>query len=405
MLTENKKDCLSINGKQSVKVEEATIGFKNYFKQITVIFKIYADFECNLESAESYEGPYSKKYQDHIPCDFGYKLVCVDDKFSNSTFDFRGENAVYKFLKTILKEYEYCKKVMKKHFNKNLIMVKEEEEEEEEEVQFQSSNICWICKKLTDDDNKKVRDHCHITGKFRGAAHWNCNINLQLTKNVPVIFHNLKGFESHLIFCKLRNFDVKIDVISNRLEKYMAFFLNKNLVFIDSIQFMNSSLQKLVKNLSDSDLKYLSEECGSKNLELLKQKDASRYEYMDSFKRFSEEKLPDKKCFYSSVKDGTTGNNGETLDGHISDEDYLTCNKIWNEFNMKSMGGYHNHYLKKDVLLLADVFEKFIDAGLKFYKLDPFHYFSSPGLSWDPMLKMTGVKFHILTCIYLLKTD
>ena len=97
--------------------------------------------------------------------------------------------------------------------------------------------------------------------------------------------------------------------------------------------------------------------------------------------------------------------NSKKLDGRISDEDYLTCNKIWNEFNMKSMGGYHNHYLKKDVLLLADVFEKFIDAGLKFYKLDPFHYFSSPGLSWDPMLKMTGVKFHILTCIYLLKTD
>ena len=112
------------------------------------------------------------------------------------------------------------KKVMKKKFNKNLIMVKEEEEE----VQFQSSNIFWICKKLIDDDNKKVRDHCHITGKFRGAAHWSCNINLQLTKKVPVIFHNLKGYESPFIFCKLRNFDVKIDVIPNRLEKYMAFF-------------------------------------------------------------------------------------------------------------------------------------------------------------------------------------
>ena len=78
---------------------------------------------------------------------------------------------------------------------------------------------------------------------------------------------------------------------------------------------------------------------------------------MDSFKRFSEEKLPDKKCFYSSVKDGTN-NDGEKLDGHISNEDYLACNKIWNEFNMKNMGDCHNHYLEKDVLLLADVFEK-----------------------------------------------
>ena len=113
---------------------------------------------------------------------------------------------------------------------------------------------------------------------------------------------------------------------------------------------------------------------------------------MNSFKRFSEEKLPDKKCFYSSVKDGTTDDNGEKLDGHISDEDYLTCKKIWNEFNMKNMGDYHDHYLKKDVLLLADVFEKFIDTCLKFYGLDPCHYFSFLRLSWDAMLKMTDVR-------------
>ena len=111
-----------------------------------------------------------------------------------------------------------------------------------------------------------------------------------------------------------------------------------------------------------------------------------------SFKRFNQKKLPDKECFYSSVKDGTTGDNGEKLDGHVSNEEYLTCKTILNEFNMKNMGEYHNHYLKKDVLLLTDVFEKFIDMCLKFYKLDPCHYFSSPGLSWDTMLKMTGVK-------------
>ena len=155
---------------------------------------------------------------------------------------------------------------------------------------------------------------------------------------------------------------------------------------------MNSSLEKLVKNLSDNDFKYLTEEFGSKNLELLKQKDAYPYEYMDSFKRFSEEKLPDKKCFYSSVKDGTTGDNGKKLDGHINDEDYLTCKKIWNEFNMKNMGDYHDHYLKKDVLLLADVFKKFINTCLKFCKRYPSHYFSSPGLTWKCNVENDCVK-------------
>ena len=139
----------------------------------------------------------------------------------------------------------------------------------------------------------------------------------------------------------------------NRLEKYMAFFVNKNLVFIDSMQFMNFSLEKLVKNLSDDDFKYLTKEFGSKNLELLKQKDAYPYEYMNSFKRFCEEELPDRECFYSSVKDETTGDNGKKL----STEDYLTCKKIWDEFNMKNMDDYHDHYLKKYFLLLVDVFE------------------------------------------------
>ena len=145
---------------------------------------------------------------------------------------------------------------------------------EKEEERFQSSNICWICKKLIDSDNEKVRDHCHITGKFRGAAHWSCIINLQLTEKVPLIFHNLRGYDSHLIFCELNKFDVKIGVIPNRLEKYMTIVLNKNLVFIGSMQFMNSSLEKLVISLSENDFKYLTEETGSKNLELLKQKDA-----------------------------------------------------------------------------------------------------------------------------------
>ena len=118
--------------------------------------------------------------------------------------------------------------------------------------------------------------------------------------------------------------------------------------------------------MPNDDFKYVIEAFGSKNLELSKQKYAHPYGYIDSFKTFSEEKLHDKKCFYSSVKDGTTTDSNEKLDCHISDEDYLTCKKNWNKFNMKNMGDYHDHYLKKDVLLLVDVFEKFIDTCLKF---------------------------------------
>ena len=125
--------------------------------------------------------------------------------------------------------------------------------------------------------------------------------------------------------------------------------------------------------MSDDDFKHLTQEFDSKNLELLKQKDAYMYEYMDSFKRCSEEKLSDIKCFYGSLKDGTTGDNGEKLNGRVRDEEYLTCIKIQNKFKTKNVGDYHNHYLKKYVLLLVDVFEKFIDTRLQFYKLDTWH--------------------------------
>ena len=128
---------------------------------------------------------------------------------------------------------------------------------------------------------------------------------------------------------------------------------------------MNSSLEKLVKNLIDDGFKYLTEEFGSKNLELLKQKGAYPYEYMNSFKRFGEEDLPNKKCFYRSKKDGTADDDGKKLDGHISNEDYLPRKKIWDKFDMKNMGDYHDYYL--------ETFENFIDTCLKFYGLDPCH--------------------------------
>ena len=126
---------------------------------------MYVDFESNLVSVEIYEGFHSKKNQDLVPCSFSYKVVFVDDRFSKLIVVFMCENAAYEFIKAILKEYEYCKKVKKKHFKKNLIKSGKEEE------QFQPSNTCWICEKLIDNEDEKVRDYCHITGKLRGAAH------------------------------------------------------------------------------------------------------------------------------------------------------------------------------------------------------------------------------------------
>ena len=289
-LMEHKENCLIINGKQNVMLGKGSISFKNYSKQLPAPFKIYADFECILsgtlskgvKSRDKNNGSYAEEYQDHIPCSFAYKVVCVDNKFSKDVVLYRGKNAVYKFIEAILKECKYCKKIIKNHFNKNLVMSAEEEEKH-----FQLSNSCSICDKLFNVGDDKVRDHCHITGKYRGTAHFSCNANLKLSKKIPETVHNLRGYESHLIIKEVSKFDVK------GLEKYMAFTINKNLVFIDSMQFMSCSLNSLVKNLSDNDFQYFSEEFSGKLLELVKEKGVYPYEHMNSFKRFSENKLPD----------------------------------------------------------------------------------------------------------------
>ena len=128
-MIEYKKDCLLINGRQNVKLEKGFIEFKNFNKMIPAPFKIYADFKCLLKEVDSGIHndcfSYTSKYQDHIPCSFAYKLVCVDDKYSKDLVFYGGKNAVYKFIQSIFKEYSYCRSVMKKHFNKKLEKIEE----------------------------------------------------------------------------------------------------------------------------------------------------------------------------------------------------------------------------------------------------------------------------------------
>ena len=120
-MIKHKENCLSINGKQSVKLEEGIIKFENYFKQIPVSFKIYTDSECNLKKVKCNEGSYTEKHQDHIPCSFAYKVACIDNRFTKPTIIYRVKNAAYEFIKTIFKEHEYCKNIIEEHFNKILL--------------------------------------------------------------------------------------------------------------------------------------------------------------------------------------------------------------------------------------------------------------------------------------------
>ena len=213
---------------------------------------------------------------------------------------------------------------------------------------------------------------------------------------MPFIFHKLEGYDGHLIFRELNSFkDIDVQVISKSNEKYMSIMVNRNIIFLDSLQFLKASLDTLVGNLQDRDFNNLMSEFPSDRLDLLRTKNAYPYEWVDSYQRFTYPRLPPKiyihlfiQVFIHLLIMEKRGKD----DGYISYAHYWHLKLVWKKIGFKTFKDFHNHYLKKDVLLLADVFEKFISTSLKYYNLDPCHYFSTPGLSWDAMLKMTKVE-------------
>ena len=211
ILVKHANNCLTINGAQAINMPRQSkniLKFNNFHKQLPVPFVIYADFEAitrkvqGCEQSEEMENErnkrsYTEAYQTHEDCGSAYKIICCyDDKYSKDICIYRGENAVYKFMEKMLEEVEYCKDVIKKHFNKPLVMT------EDDEQHFRTMDGCHICGEKYTDKDVRVGDHCHITGKFRGSAHQESNLKLRIKPEdikIPVTFHNLHGYDSHFI--------------------------------------------------------------------------------------------------------------------------------------------------------------------------------------------------------------
>jgi hypothetical protein len=267
--------------------------FKNYKNMLEKPYIVFADLEAGCLR-------HDKHLHKHVPNSACTYLVCKHDPSQNVLKVFVGENCVRDMM-IYLDKLSY-KLIDRMKHNEKMIMTKEDEED------FRNSLCCHICEEPLGDD--KVRDHCHATGKFRGAAHSKCNLEFFSNRQLPVIFHNLRGYDSHFIINQARciSEDLSSDrfsVIPNSFEKYMSFTV-KNLKFIDSYQFMSCSLEKLVENLYDKDDKYkyfqFMKKYFNENLDLLCQKGFYPYEWVDSFSKLSYEGLPPRECFYSKLK-------------------------------------------------------------------------------------------------------
>ena len=389
--------------------KNSVLEFKHHFKKLPLPLIIYADFECFTIPVNSCqpnpEKSFTKTYQKHEPSGFCLYLKTLDGLDTNFkpivyTKKTPDEDICKKFIKLVTKlTHKIYKDYYKKPKPYNLT--------DNEEKEFQSATTCHICEEKLSRDRKsnkifKVRDHCHFTGKYSGAAHNECNLKCRKPLILPVIFHNLQGYDAQLFIKQLAKVPGDLFSIPSTEEKYITFskfiavdqYYSKNegkhlpkkfeIRFIDSFKFLQTSLANLVSNLQPSDVKNLQKNVKN-NSSLLTRKGVYPYDYVTSIEQLKETKPPPKEAFYSKL-----------LDEEISDEDYQHALNVWNTFNCQTLQDYHDFYLKTDVLLLADVFENFRKTCLKYYKLDPCHYYTAPGLAWDACLKVTKQELQLL---------
>ena len=396
---------------ESIKINmpspDTYIKFKNFLHSERAPFAIYADFESIVKPLDTCEPDpnksYTLKYQKHEPVSFVYYIKSFNESVYKSKLrSYVKENEEDPdTIDVFINWLEEDVKIIAGLGNEKMIITAEEEEE------FKQASNCWIChKKLNLED--RVRDHCHYTGRYRGAAHNICNLKYSKPNNISVFFHNLTGYDSHLFIKKLNTTMGDIDCIPNNQENYISFsksiktgeytdkkgeIKNKyfKIVFKDSLKFMASSLEALVNNLPEGALNNLEKYFTTKQVKLLKQKGFFPYDYMDSIEKLKDTKPPPQKAFYSKL----TGKG-------INNYNYQHVLNVWKTWKMKTFKEYLELYNITDVLLLADVFENFRDICLKNYGLDPVYYYTAPGLAWDACLKMTGVNLELLSNIDML---
>lgn len=365
--------------------DEPVLKFSNHHRRLSAPLVVYSDFECFTTKiatcAPNPNASFSQRYQHHVPYSFG--IVAANTCCNECVFDqpvvYRGPNCVQHFLEQMIS----LTAAHHARMNVQLAMTAADQ------AAFSTCLDCFLCNKPLGTD--RVRDHCHICGKYRGALHQSCNLSYRLRKDVTCVFHNLRRYDGHLIMNEIgqicEQYGFKLGCIAKGVEDYVSFSLSKlgqgwKIRFIDSCQFLYSSLDNLVSSLPAHKLKAMQKFTNPAHLTLLSRKGVFPYDYVDSWAKLAETRLPPIEDFYSKLNDEA-----------ISDEDYSRACDVMKLVN--NLGEYSDLYLKCDVLLLADVFENFRAFGKNVYDLDPAHYCTIPSFAFDACLKYTGVELQL----------
>ncbi|CAK1598078.1 unnamed protein product [Parnassius mnemosyne] len=362
------------------------IKFDSYEKKLKIPFVVYADFEAFLKPIESCSNdpskPFTHNIQKHEVHSFGYYIKCsYDDKLSKYV-TYCGPNCAQVFMESLSNNLKEINRLQK---YPPLPLTNEDKN------QISNATICHICET---ELAKHFYDFDWYTGNFIGVAHESCCSKIRTPSYIPIFLHNLSHYDAHFIVHALNFCDGEVEVIPQNKEKYISFSkklkVNNHeiiLRFLDSFKFLSCKLEELAKNLSNDQFQELRRNYpNDEDFFRLKRKGVYPYELMTNYDSLSLTSLPEQKCFYSSL-----------TDSHISNDDYNHAKDVWEHFGCCNMLDYSNLYLKTDVLLLSDVFENFRKLCINTYDLDPVHYYTAPGLSWDAMLKYTKIELELLT--------
>ncbi|CAH0549897.1 unnamed protein product [Brassicogethes aeneus] len=382
-LAKHIEDCVKIN-ETAIKMPEPgknILKFKNH-KNKKKAFIVYADLESVLEHTDN-----PKKPQHHFPAAIGYYLKCSYDDSISFYKGYRGQDCMTWFAGEMNSLAEDLATVFWCPYDINMTFT--------QELSFRQAKHCHICDQPFTPEDKKVRDHNHLIpeNNYRGAAHESCNINYKDSYTVPVVFHNLSGYDAHFIITDIATrMKGSIDLLPITKEKYISFtkhidYYPIQFRFIDSFRFMASSLDKLASYMSEfPNLKSQFADVSEEKFFQLTKKGVMTYNYIDSFARFGETQLPDIDKLFNKLE------NKPCPRRH-----YLRAQHVWTTFSCQDLGQYVDLYMKTDIMLLADVFEQFRTTCIKTYGLDPAHYYTLPGFTWDAMLKYTKQELELLT--------
>lgn len=387
----------------TVPPEKSYLRFEKWGNMQRLPYTVYADIECMLvKETDGDKGRMAK----HVPIAFGFLLVASPDIKKNPLpsryYQFVGENCMLEGMQKLdqlsREVYQWYKN--HKDFPHHLSKI--------EKAQHAKANQCYMCLTNFDEDVKKVIEHDHITGKYRGAACQKCNSNAKLRKNLlPVFFHNLKNYDAHhLCIGALGQMkEWSYSVIPLTSEKYLAIdtsfpidrlkFTTKDgqvvdkevtmhIIFKDSYQFLSASLEKLVSMLEECD--FVHSKLLGYPYSFIKSKGVFPYNYFDSTDKLKLTHLPSQASFYDELRQES-----------LSDEDYDRAQNAWVNLGCQTFEDYMLSYLKMDVYQLADIFEKFRTTCLKQDQIDPVYYPTLPSMSWDLAFKSTRAKVDLLS--------